>query len=68
MTRSQFERCVDRYLLSIRAKLMLGWDQWEDRASALPTDRIMEEMSDEAVDILGWAFWLWLKSQRNTGA
>lgn len=64
MTRRQFETAVDAYLLSVRAKLMKGWEQWRDsNAGRLTPDQIGAEIADEAVDVLGWAFWIWLRSK-----
>ena len=64
MTREQFEASVDTYLKEVRAKLMLGWDQWRDRAASFSPERIFEEISAEAVDGVGWWFWAWLQTRQ----
>jgi len=64
MKKEEFERSVDAYLLEVRAKLMLGWEQWRDRAATFSHERILQEISEEAVDGLGWFFWAWLHIQR----
>jgi hypothetical protein len=64
MTRKEFELQVDKYLLEVRAKLMLGWEKWRDsHAGNMSQARIVREIADESVDILGWAFWLWIRAQ-----
>jgi hypothetical protein len=64
MTRKEFEASVDAYLLEVRAKLMKGWDQWRDsNAGTMSRAQILREIGDEAVDVFGWAFWLWLRAK-----
>lgn len=62
MTREEFESAVDAYLLEVRAKLFRGWEQWRDtNAGTMTPDQIRAEIRDETVDVLGWAFWIWLR-------
>ena len=64
MTKKEFERAVDTYLLEVRAKLMRGWEQWRDsNAGNMSQARIVREIADEAVDVIGWSFWLWKSTQ-----
>lgn len=65
MTRSEFEASVDQYLAEIRAKLLKGWEIYGGgNAVVMSTDEIKQEIREESVDVLGWAFFIWL-SQRS---
>jgi hypothetical protein len=64
MTEPEFDAFVDAYLLEVRRRLKIGWQEWRDRASAFSMDRIMSEIAEEGADVAGWGFWAWLAAQK----
>lgn len=64
MTKEEFTRAVDAYLAHVRAKLLRGWDLWRDNnAGSKSNDQLRAEIQDECADVVGWAFWIWLRAR-----
>lgn len=69
MTEAEFDQMLDAYLLEVRKKLKVGWEKWRDtNARNMSMDRLLQEVAEEAVDVVGWAFWIWAKTMKSHSA